>query len=264
LGLAKFDAAKEATRLTLEYLTGYVVEESLSIDNVFVFVVVFKYFAIPPKYQHRILFYGILGALIFRSIFIAAGSVLMKYHLVVFLFGLFLIVTGIKVFFASDKPVEPEKNLVIKLLRRLLPVWPTIEGQQFIIRRDGRIYATPLLVTLVFVEVTDILFAVDSVPAIYAITKEPLIVFTSNIFAILGLRAMYFLLADVMDRFYLLKYGLGIILCFVGIKMVWLDQAFGGKFPIGWSLSFIGGVLFLATVLSLIIKTKEEPTERIE
>ena len=258
LSRANFNGRAEATRLALEFLTGYVIEECLSIDNVFVFVVVFNYFAIPAKYQHRILFYGILGALIFRGLFIAAGSLLMSYHAVVLLFGVFLIITGGKIIFASEKKIEPEKNFVIKLLRRFFPVWPRVEDQKFIRKHEGKYYITPLLVTLVFVEVTDIIFAIDSVPAIYAITREPLIVFTSNIFAILGLRAMYFLLADVMARFHLLKYGLGVILCFVGLKMVWLDNVFEGKFPVTWSLGVIGACLALSTGLSVVIKPRIE------
>lgn len=246
----------EATRLAnlsaLEFLTGFVVEKSLSVDNIFVFVVVFSYFGIPREYQHRVLFFGILGALICRVLFIAAGAALMQYHWVLWLFGVFLIFTGIKIFFASDKPLEPENNPFVRTLRKFLPITPTLEGQKFFVRKEGILYGTPLLVCLVFIEVTDIVFAVDSVPAIFAITKEPLIVFTSNIFAILGLRALFFLLIGVMHKFHLLKFGLGIILTFVGLKMVWLNSLFAdGKFPIGWSLGIIGGVLMFSVVASL-------------
>lgn len=250
--LPGFDAQAEAWRVALEYLTGFIVEKSLAIDNVFVFVVVFTYFAIPPKYQHRVLFYGILGALVFRVIFIALGSVLLAYEPVVWFFGALLIATGIKIFFAPSKAIEPEKNPIIKLVRKFLPVTTEHHGQSFFVRQDGRLFATPLFMCLVFLELSDIIFAVDSVPAIFAITKEPFIVFTSNVFAILGLRAMYFLLADVMHRFYYLKYALGVILVFVGLKMVWLNHAFGGKFPISWSLSFIGVVLGTAILLSWV------------
>jgi tellurite resistance protein TerC len=241
----------------LEFLTGYIVEKSLSVDNIFVFVMVFSYFAIPPKYQHRVLFYGILGALLFRAIFIALGSYLMAFHWVVIVFGAFLILTGLKMMFVPDKGIDPEKNPVIRLLRRLMPITPELDGQNFVVTRAGRRYGTPLLVALVFVEVSDIIFAVDSVPAIFALTKEPLIVFTSNVFAILGLRAMYFLLAGIVDRFVYLKYGLALVLIFVGLKMVWLNEAFGGKFPISWSLGIIGGLIALSVAASLLFGGKE-------
>jgi len=250
--LAGLDHAALARQTGLEYLTGFVVEKSLSVDNIFVFVVVFGYFAVPPKYQHRVLFFGILGALIFRVIFISLGAVLMKFHWVIWLFGAFLVLTGLKILFAPEKPIEPEKNPLIRLLRRLVPVTPQLHGQSFFTRIDGVWHATPLLVCLVFVEVTDIVFAVDSVPAIFALTKEPLVVFTSNIFAILGLRALFFLLAGVMHRFRFLKYGLGLILVFVGLKMAWLNDVFGGKFPIGWSLGIIGALLGAAILASVL------------
>ncbi len=254
--LAGLDHAALAKQTGLEYLTGFVVEKSLSVDNIFVFVVVFSYFAIPAKYQHRVLFYGILGALFFRIIFISLGSVLMQFHWVIWLFGGFLILTGFKILFAPEKPIDPEKNPVIRLLRRLMPVTPRLDGQRFLTKIDGVRHATPLLVCLVFVEVTDIVFAVDSVPAIFALTKEPLIVFTSNVFAILGLRALFFMLAGVMHKFRFLKYGLGLILVFVGLKMVWLNEAFGGKFPITWSLGIIGALLTASIAISLLVPAK--------
>jgi tellurite resistance protein TerC len=257
-GLTAAQATLLANQTGLEFLTGYVVEKSLSVDNVFVFVVVFTYFAIPAKYQHRVLFYGILGALIFRIIFISLGAVLMQFHWVIWLFGAFLILTGIKILFAPEKPIDPEKNPVIRLLRKMIPVSPQLDGQNFFTRKNGILHATPLFVCLVFLEVTDIIFAVDSVPAIFAITKEPLIVFTSNVFAILGLRAMFFMLADVMHKFRFLKYGLGLILVFVGLKMVWLNEAFDGKFPITWSLGIIGTLLTISIVASLAIPPKAE------
>lgn len=250
-GMTAAQAAALANQTALEFLTGFVVEKSLSVDNIFVFVVVFSYFAIPAKYQHRVLFYGILGALVFRIIFISIGAALMQLHWVIWLFGGFLILTGLKILFAPEKPIEPERNPVIRLLRRLIPVTPQLHGDRFFLRKDGVLYATPLLVTLVFIELSDIVFAVDSVPAIFAITKEPLIVFTSNVFAILGLRALFFLLAGVMHRFWALKYGLGLILIFVGLKMVWLNDAFGGKFPVTWSLGIIGFILAASVTLSL-------------
>ncbi len=252
LAIPNFNPDLAAWNVSLEFLTGYIVEKSLSVDNIFVFVMVFAYFAIPPKYQHRVLFYGILGALVFRAIFIAMGSALMEYHWVVYLFGGFLILTGIKMMFAPEKEVDPEKNLLIRLFKRFVPVTPQLRGQNFFVRENAKIYATPLFIALLFLELTDIIFAVDSVPAIFALTKEPMIVFTSNIFAILGLRAMYFMLAGAIDKFYLLKYGLAVVLIFVGLKMVWLNDAFGGKFPISWSLAFILGTIAISVIISLL------------
>jgi tellurite resistance protein TerC len=252
-GITAAQAAALADRIGLEFLAGFVIEKSLSVDNIFVFVVVFSFFAIPPKYQHRVLFYGIIGALIFRIIFIALGSVLLQWQWVIWFFGAFLILTGIKIIFAPEKPLDPERNPIIRLLRRLLPVTPQLQGERFLVRQNGILHATPLLVALVFIEITDIVFAVDSVPAIFAITSEPLIVFTSNVFAILGLRALFFLLAGAMHRFRYLKYGLGLILVFVGLKMAWLNDAFGGKFPITWSLGIIGAILATTMTASLVL-----------
>lgn len=255
-----FDPTGAAWRVSLEFLTGYIVEKSLSVDNVFVFVLVFGYFAIPAKYQHRVLFYGIIGALIFRAIFIALGSALMQYHWVVVLFGAFLIFTGIKMMFAPEKGVEPDKNLLIRLFRRFVPTTSELHGQRFFVRHNGVLYATPLFVALLFLEATDVIFAVDSVPAIFALTSEPLIVFTSNIFAILGLRALYFMLAGAIDKFHMLKYGLALVLIFVGLKMVWLNDMFGGKFPISLSLGIIAAVIATSVVLSLLFpKAQPEP-----
>jgi tellurite resistance protein TerC len=242
----------EGKRLGLEFLTGYIVEKSLAVDNIFVFVLVFAYFGVPAQYQHRVLFYGIIGALIFRAIFIALGAVLMQYALVVALFGVFLLLTGVKMLFAPDQKIDPDRNPVIRLFKRVMPITPEFHGQRFLVRLNGRWHATPLMVALVFLELSDVIFAVDSVPAIFAISREPLIVFTSNVFAILGLRSMYFLLAGAIERFALLKYALALILIFVGLKMVWLNDLFGGKFPITWSLGIIGGLLMLAIVGSLL------------
>ncbi len=246
------------SRLGLEFLTGYILEKSLSVDNIFIFVMVFAYFAIPAKYQHRVLFYGILGALVFRAIFIALGSALMQFHWIIYLFGGFLILTGIKMFFTSTEEIEPEKNFLIRLFKKFMPVTHEIEGKSFFLKRNGIWHATPLFIALLFLEATDIIFAVDSVPAIFAVTNEPLIVFTSNIFAILGLRSMYFMLAGVIDKFHLLKYGLAFVLVFVGLKMVWLNDAFGGKFPITWSLGIILGTILLSIIASLVFPAKEE------
>lgn len=258
LAVPGFDAGAAAWRVSLEFLTGYVIEKALSVDNIFVFVMVFSYFGIPAKYQHRVLFYGILGALIFRAIFVAIGASLMQYQWVVVVFGVFLIFTGLKIFLAKEKPVDPEKNFLIRLLRRVLPVTPELKGAKFFTRVNGRTFATPLLIALIFLEATDVVFAVDSVPAIFAVTSEPLIVFTSNIFAILGLRALFFMLAGAVDKFYLLRYGLGAVLLFVGLKMVWLNQLFDGHFPIWLSLGIICGVLALSVGLSLAFPKRRE------
>ncbi len=247
-----------AWNVSLEFLTGYIIEKSLSVDNIFVFVIVFAFFAIPAKYQHRVLFYGIIGALVFRAIFIGAGSWLMQFHWIIYIFGGFLILTGVKMMFGPEKEIDPEKNPVIKLFKRIMPVTPKIHGKNFFVKEHGRWAATPLFIALLFLEMTDIIFAVDSVPAIFAITAEPMIVFTSNIFAILGLRAMYFMLAGAVSKFYLLKYGLSIVLIFVGLKMVWLNDAFGGKFPITWSLGFILSTIAISVIASLMFPRKEE------
>jgi len=256
--ISGFDAQASAKQTALEFLTGFIIEKSLAIDNIFVFVVVFRFFAIPLKYQHRVLFFGIIGALIFRIIFIALGSILLKYGWIVILFGIFLILTGLKIIFAPEKQIDPNRNPIIKLFKKIFPVTPEFEGSKFFTRKNGVIFATPLMVALLFVEISDVIFAVDSVPAIFAITNEPLIVFTSNVFAILGLRAMYFMLAGVIDKFKYLKYGLGIVLIFVGLKMSWLNEAFGGKFPISLSLSVIVVVIGASILLSVFIKKKNE------
>lgn len=258
LAIPGFDGADAAKQVGLEFLTGFIVEKTLAVDNIFVFVVVFSFFAVPLKYQHRVLFFGIIGALIFRIIFIAMGSILLQYQWIVIFFGAFLILTGFKIIFAPEKSIDPEKNPVIKLFRKFFPVTPTIEGQKFFLRKEGVLYATPLMVALLFIEVSDIIFAVDSVPAIFAITKEPLIVFTSNVFAILGLRALYFMLAGVIHKFRYLKYGLGIVLIFVGLKMAWLNEAFGGKFPISWSLIIIVSIIGTSILFSIFKKEKAD------
>jgi tellurite resistance protein TerC len=258
LAIPGFNPDAAAQQVGLEYLTGYIVEKSLALDNLFVFVVVFNFFAVPAIYQHRVLFYGILGALIFRAIFIAMGAVLMQYEWIVILFGVFLVFTGIKIIVAPDKGIDPEKNPIIRLFRRFVPVTPKLQGERFFATIDGKRYATPLLVALLFLEMSDIIFAVDSVPAIFALTKEPLIVFTSNIFAILGLRSLYFMLAGAVDKFHLLKYGLGVVLVFVGLKMVWLNDAFGGKFPIAWSLGIILSVIAVSMAASLLVPKRAD------
>ena len=258
LAIPGFDPHAAATSVGLEYLTGFVVEKALAVDNIFVFVVVFSYFAIPPQYQHRVLFYGILGALFFRSIFIAMGSVLMQYEAVVIFFGGFLILTGLKMLWLADTKPDPDRNPIVRLMRRFIPLTDGLRGQRFLVHEGGKWLATPLFLALVLIEVTDIVFAVDSVPAIYALTNEPLLVFTSNIFAILGMRSLYFMLAGAVDRFHLLNYGLALVLVFVGLKMVWLNAHFGGKFPIAWSLGIIGALIATSMVLSVLFPKRDE------
>ena len=257
MAIPGFDPQASAERAGLEFLTGYIVEKSLAIDNIFLFVVVFTFFAIPAKYQHRVLFYGILGALVFRAIFIALSSVLMNYTWVVIIFGAFLIFTGLKIFLAPEKGINPERNPVIRLFKRFVPITDRLHEQKFFIRSGKALYATPLFVALLFIEISDIIFAVDSVPAIFALTREPLVVFTSNIFAILGLRSMYFILAGAYSKFYGLKYGLGVVLIFVGLKMAWLNDLFGGKFPIEWSLGIIAAVIGLSVLTSLLLPKRD-------
>jgi tellurite resistance protein TerC len=238
----------------LEFFTGYVIEKSLSVDNLFVFLMIFQYFNTPAQYQHRVLFWGILGALILRAIFIVMGAALLNnFHWMIYVFGAFLIFTGIKMFLQGDEKLEPDKNPVVRLFERLVPIIKEYDGQKFFVRRDGKTYATLLMLVLVVVETTDVIFAVDSIPAIFAITKDPFIVYTSNVFAILGLRALYFLLAGVMEMFVYLKVGLSFVLCFVGVKMMLVDVY---KIPIGASLSVIGGVLLLSVAASWWVKKK--------
>jgi tellurite resistance protein TerC len=259
LQLPDFDPDHAAKTVALEFLTGFVVEKSLAIDNIFIFAMVFSYFGIPKIYQHRVLFWGILGALCFRAIFIAMGAILMQYQWIVMLFGVLLILTGLKMGFAATQKADLEKSVIVRLLKKVLRVHPHIEGPHFFIKKHGQSYATPLFLALVFLELTDIIFAVDSVPAIFALTKEPLIVFTANIFAMLGLRSMYFMLAGVMDRFIYIKYGLAAVLVFVGLKMVWLNEAFGGKFPIHWSLLIITTLIGSSMLASVWIHRFKRP-----
>lgn len=232
-----------------EYLAGYLIEKSLAVDNVFVFALIFSYFAVPRELQHRVLFYGVLGALVFRALFIAGGVVLIdRFGWVLYLFGAFLVFTGYRMFVHRNDELDPSRNPALRLFRRFVPTTDNYDGQRFVTRMDGRLVATPLLSVLVLVETTDIIFAVDSIPAIFAVTREPFLVFTSNAFAILGLRAMYFLLADLMHRFIYLKAGLAAILVFVGVKMLLLDV---WKVPIWLSLSVIAGCVTVAVIASL-------------
>ena len=238
----------------LEFLTGYVIEWSLSVDNLFVFLVIFSYFAVPPLYQHRVLFWGILGALVLRAIFIGTGTALLaNFHWMIYIFGGFLVFTGIKLLFAGEEKIEPEKNPAVRLVRRFINVTPDYQGQRFFIRKDGTLWATPLLLVLVVVETTDVIFAVDSIPAIFGITLDPFIVYTSNVFAILGLRALFFLLAGVMDMFRYLKVGLSFVLCFVGAKMMIVDFY---KISIGVSLGVVAGILGISILASFLVRPK--------
>lgn len=254
--LDKFQNPDLAKTLSLEFLTGFLIEKSLAIDNIFIFALVFSYFKIPKIYQHRVLFWGILGALFFRGIFIALGSVLMEYKAVVIFFGVFLVITGVKMLFKSSEEEDLETNFMIKLLKKFFKIYPKIENQKFFVKIDGVRMVTPLFIGLVFIELTDIIFAIDSVPAIFSITKEPLIVFTSNIFAIMGLRSMYFMLISVIDRFYYIKYGLALVLVFVGLKMTILNEMFNGKFPTTWSLGIIVLLIGGSIVYSLFQSKK--------
>lgn len=236
----------------LEFFTGYLVEKALSVDNIFVFIVVFTYFGIPSRYQHKVLFWGILGALIMRVIFIFAGvAMIEKFHFTIYFFGALLIFTGIKMFSNSHSKMDPEKNPVLKFFRKLMPVTSELHQDKFFVRLKGIRHATPLFLVLILIETTDLIFAVDSIPAILAITQDQFIVYTSNVFAILGLRSLYFALAGVVHRFWLLSYGLAIVLIFVGIKMLLVDLY---KIPIEWSLMFIAAVITTSIVLSLKIK----------
>lgn len=257
---------------SLEFSTGYLVELALSLDNVFVFIVIFRYFKVPAQYQHRVLFYGILGAIVLRGIFILVGAALLKeFSWLLYVFGAFLVFTAIKLLVQSDEGVHPENNPVLKWLRKLIPITHEYHGQKFFIRGEKGLLATPLLAVLVLVESTDVVFAVDSIPAIFGITQDPFIVYTSNIFAILGLRALYMLLAGIMDKFHYLKYGLGAVLLFIGVKML-----ISGFFhiPIGISLGVVALLLGGSILISFlkpakpeiegIPKVTEAPTKAIE
>jgi len=247
--------------IAAQYFAGYLIEYSLSVDNMFVFIVIFQYFAIPFKYQHRVLFFGILGALIFRGIFIAVGTALIhNFEWIIYIFGAFLIFTAIRLAKAGGgEEIHPEKNPVLKFAQRRFPSTENFEGHKLFTVENGKRLATPLFITLVFIEVTDVLFALDSIPAIFGITQDPFIVLTSNVFAILGLRSLYFLLAGALNRLHLLNYGLAFVLGFVGVKM--LLEAVDVKVPIWLSLVVIVGALGVTTVLSLKTETPEQKEE---
>ena len=232
-----------------QYFAGYVIEKALAVDNVFVFAIIFTWFAVPREYQHRVLFFGVLGALVFRAIFIAAGSVLIaSFAWILYIFGALLVYTGWRMARTRDSHIDLESSRTVRIFKRLVPMTDEYDGQKFVARRAGKLLATPLLLVLVVVEVTDIVFAIDSIPAIFAVTQEPFLVFTSNAFAILGLRAMYFLLADLIDRFVYLKLGLAFVLVWVGVKMLLLEVV---KVPTLLSLGVVITILAVAVIASL-------------
>jgi tellurite resistance protein TerC len=253
LGVYRWFGAKTG----LEFLTGYLIEKALSVDNIFVFLVIFSYFRVPGALQHRVLFWGILGALVTRAIFILLGAALLhRFHWVVYLFGAFLVFTGIKLLLQGESEVHPERNPVLRLFARLVPSVSDYRGARFSVVEAGRRYATPLLTVLVVVETTDLVFAVDSIPAIFAVTRDPFIVYTSNIFAILGLRALFFVLAGTMEKFHYLQVGLGLVLAFIGVKMLLADVY---KVPIGISLGVIAALLAGSIVASLLLPPAVPP-----
>ena len=237
-------------------MTGYLIEESLSVDNLFVFLVIFRYFAVPRRYQHEILFWGVLGALVMRGVFILVGIKLLNaFEWLIYIFGAILIYSGVKLFRQHDNKIDPGRNIVLRWFRKLVRVTDAYEGQKFFVVRRGIRYATPLMVVLLLIETTDLLFATDSIPAVLAITRDPFIVFTSNVFAILGLRSLYFALAGMMEVFHLLHYGLSVILIFIGTKMLLSHYV---RIPIGAALGVVGGVLLVSIVLSLLFPRKVE------
>ena len=255
------------TDVGLEFLTGYLLELALSVDNIFVFILIFSYFKVPPQYQHRVLFWGIFGALLMRGAMIGAGAILIaRFHWVIYIFGAFLILTGIRMATQDQTDIEPESNPVLKLVRRFIPIRTTFDGAKFfsMAEVEGRMrrVATPLFVVLVLVETTDLVFAVDSIPAIFAITEDPFIVYTSNVFAIMGLRSMYFLLSGVIERFHYLKLGLAAVLVFVGSKM--LVTYFHVHIPVGISLGVVGGILAVAVITSLMFPKAAEEQSPVE
>jgi len=240
----------------LEFFTGYLVEKALSADNIFVFAALFNYFAVPPEYRHRVLFWGVLGAIVFRLTFILAGTALLKkFHWVIYIFGIIVIVSGIKLLMRKEEEIHPERNPVLRLARRFLPITPNYHGQKFFVRLDGKFMATPLTLVLLVVESTDIVFAIDSIPAIFAITRDPFIVFTSNVCAILGLRALYFVLEGMLRLFRYLDEGLAVILVFIGIKML-VSEFY--KIPTEVALGVVAAVLAITITLSLIAERREK------
>lgn len=247
--------AEVAQRKTLEFLAGYLIEQSLSVDNMFVFVMIFTYFAVPPELQRRVLLYGVLGAIVMRAGMILAGVWLVtQFAWILYVFGAFLVITGIKMIIFAEAEPDLERNPLLRWLRGHLRITPGFHGEAFFVRQNGILWATPMFLVLALIEASDVVFAVDSIPAIFAVTTDPFIVFTSNIFAIMGLRALYFLLADMADRFHLLKYGLAIVLVFIGGKMLampWFHM------PIQWSLAIVGSIIAVSVVASLVLSDKK-------
>lgn len=261
--LPGFDPELTAKQLAMEFTTGFLIEKALAIDNIFIFAVVFSYFGIPRIYQHRVLFWGIFGALIFRGIFIAIGSELMKYEAAVIFFGVLLFATGVRIILTREKEPDLSQNFLLRQMNRILNIEHNIQGDHFFVKKNHKTYLTPLFVALIFIELSDILFAIDSVPAIFAITKEPLIVFTSNVFAILGLRSMYFLLSGAIDKFRYIKFGLAGILMFVGLKMTFLNNYYKGHFPIWLSLLIIVLILTISIIASIVLDKKPISTTKV-
>jgi tellurite resistance protein TerC len=239
----------------LEFLTGYVIEYSLSVDNIFVFILIFSFFKVNGKYQHKVLFWGIIGALVMRAIFIFAGVALInRFHWIIYIFGGFLVFTGIRMLFHGDTQVDPEKNPVVRFFRKFLPVTHTMHEDKFFIRQNSKLYATPLFLVLLIIETSDLIFAVDSIPAVLAISKDTFIVYTSNIFAIMGLRSLYFAISGVLEYFRFLKIGLAFVLTFVGVKMCISNYA---EIPVVTSLLIIISILLISVIASVIIKKKD-------
>ena len=248
-------AAFAGTDAALTFLTGYVIEEALSVDNIFVIVLIFAYFNVPQKYQHRVLFWGIIGALIMRGTFIGVGTILItRFHWVLYVFGALLVFTGARMALKSEESFDAEESSIVRVARRVLPLSEGIQGKHFVVRENGRLLATPLLLVLVLVEATDLMFAIDSIPAVFSITRDPFLVYTSNIFAVLGLRSLYFLLAHVVEKFWLLRYGLAVILIFIGLKMLGENYV---RIPIVASLGVIAGVLAVSIGGSLLYPAKQ-------
>lgn len=255
-GIWYFAGAQKA----LEFFTGYVIEKSLSVDNVFVFAMLFSYFAVPPLYQHKVLFWGILGALAMRAVMIALGAALIaEFSWIIYVFGAFLVLTGIKMAVKREEAIHPERNPVVRAFKRLMPVTTDYREDRFFVVERGVRHATPLFVVLLLVEVSDLIFAVDSIPAIFAVTTDPFIVYTSNVFAILGLRSLYFALAGVMDKFHYLKIGLGVVLAFVGVKMLLAHSPY--KLDTLLALGVVVGILAVSVVASLLRPKKTGPFE---
>lgn len=247
--------ADVARTKTLQFLAGYLIEQSLSVDNMFVFVMIFGFFAVPPELQRRVLLYGVLGAIIMRAGMILAGVWLVQeFEWILYGFGAFLVVTGVKMLVFAEQQPDLDQNPLLRWLRGHLRITPEFHGEAFFVRKNGLLWATPMFLVLVLIEASDLVFAVDSIPAIFAVTTDPFIVFTSNIFAIMGLRALYFLLADMADRFHLLKYGLAIVLVFIGGKMLALPWY---HMPIQWSLSIVAAIIFISVIASLALSKRQ-------